>query len=277
MKDLNFRTLITEEEKNRILGLHNSYNRRINPIYEQTLTSDQWLGKFLTKAQETTFMGQTAFGPDNKINVVPGGKIYIVDDRYELTPSYSVPACNADKSNQPCWSLDSIKILGYVDATKYVTMKSQANIDQKLLAANEYGEIPYWFTDNGNAYGVVIHNGVAYSHPPTTFVNMSQQLGLPPAPINPALKQGTPEGLNNVVAQQGQQDSGGGGEEEDKKELEVVKNDMQYSKGDVRRLKRNLNRLKRYRKRKGNMMTSTIKAQFDAQIKDLEAKVGKVQ
>ena len=53
---------------------------------------------------------------------------------------------------------------------------------------------------------------------------------------------------------------------------EAVKNDMQYSKGDVRRLKRNLNRLKRYRKRKANKMTSTIQAQYDALIKDLETK-----
>jgi hypothetical protein len=282
MRDTNFRTLITEEEKNRILGLHKSYNRRINPIYEQTLTSDDWLKQAFTKA--LGYYGDE-YDPNSQIKTVPGGKIYLVDDRYEMAPSYYTPACNADRSNQPCWSLDTMKLTGqYVDANKYMLEKDEAQYDGPMAAAGE-AISPAWYTDNGEVFSVVVHNGVAYGRP--NFEGFAQALGLPPAPIDPTRRNGVPEGYKGAnqsytqdMTQQGQettqQDSGGGGEEEDKKELEVVKNDMQYSKGDIRRLERNLNKLKRYRKRKANRMTSTIQAQYDALIKDLEAKVGQV-
>lgn len=276
MRDLNFRTLITEEEKNRILGLHKSYAMDINPIYEQALTSDQWLRQAFAKAKD--HYGRD-YDTSSQIKIVPGGKIYIVDDRYQTAPSYYLPACNADRSNQPCWSLDTMKLTGqYVDANKYMLEKDQYQYDGPIAATGEAAS-PTWYTDNGEVFNVVVHNGVAYGQP--NFEGWVQPLGLPPAPIDPSRKNGVPEGYKGAnqssTQDMTQQDSGGGGEEEDKKELEVVKNDMQYSKGDVRRLKRNLDRLKRYRKRKANRMTSTIQAQYDALIKDLEAKVGQIQ
>lgn len=290
MRDTNFRTLITEEEKDRILGLHKSYAMDINPIYEQTTSvgASNFLQQFSNRLNKIAVNTTT-----NPIKNVPGGKIYIVDDRYDMAPSYDVPACNADRSNEPCWSLDTMGLTGqYVDANQYILKSDEAQYDGPEAASGDAGA-PTWYTDNGEGFVVVVHNGVAYGKPEygrtgesrLDIVNSTDSnIGGDPSfatpitpPVSNARKSGSPQ--RQVIAQKGQTitQQGGGGEQEDKKELEAVKNDMQYSKGDVRRLKRNLNRLKRYRKRKANKMTSTIQAQYDALIKDLETKVGQIQ
>ena len=289
MRDTNFRTLITEEEKDRILGLHKSYAMDINPIYEQATSvgTPNFLQQFSNRLNYSGVDTTT-----NPIKNVPGGKIYLVDSRYAMTPSYNVPACNADRSNEPCWSLDTMGLTGqYVDANQYILTSDDVQYDGPKAASGDVGA-PTWFTDNGEGFVVVVHNGVAYGKPEYSdgqsrldiMNSTDSDIGGDPSfatpitpPVSNARKSGSPQ--RQVIAQKGQTitQQGGGGEQEDKKELEAVKNDMQYSKGDVRRLKRNLNRLKRYRKRKANKMTSTIQAQYDALIKDLETKVGQIQ